>query len=251
MGSEGETLAARIEKGALPLDQAFKFAVQIADALDRAHRAGVTHRDVKPQNIMPTRDGVKVLDFGLAKSGSKHGPTEETQTAVPTTEGIGAGIYEVPGLTSLQNRFAQAVLGGWQLSGILRANTGLPVTVTQTSSIPGQRGDFIGGGPVKFEDYQNTLQYLNPAVFRLLPVAAASGAPIRPGNVGRGSIRKPGLWNLDFTFAKSFKIPIRETGRLQVRADMFNALNHTNLSSLRTSRNDSFFSRLLSTRGAR
>jgi eukaryotic-like serine/threonine-protein kinase len=59
---EGETLASRIEKGALPLDQALKFATQIADALDRAHRAGVTHRDVKPQNIMLTRDGVKVLD---------------------------------------------------------------------------------------------------------------------------------------------------------------------------------------------
>src|ERR1022692_366571 len=54
---EGETLATRIEKGALPLDQALKFATQIADALDRAHRAGVTHRDVKPQNIMLTRDG--------------------------------------------------------------------------------------------------------------------------------------------------------------------------------------------------
>jgi eukaryotic-like serine/threonine-protein kinase len=56
---EGETLADRIERGALPLDQALKFATQIADALDRAHRAGVTHRDVKPQNIMLTRDRVK------------------------------------------------------------------------------------------------------------------------------------------------------------------------------------------------
>ena len=78
---EGETLAARIDKGPLPLDQALKLATQIADALDRAHRAGVTHRDVKPQNIMLTRDGVKVLDFGLAKSIRKPGPAEETLTA--------------------------------------------------------------------------------------------------------------------------------------------------------------------------
>ncbi len=70
---EGETLAARIEKGGLPLDQVLKFAVQIADALDRAHRAGVTHRDVKPQNIMLTRDGAKVLV-----------PTDRGRTAHPT-----------------------------------------------------------------------------------------------------------------------------------------------------------------------
>jgi outer membrane receptor protein involved in Fe transport len=178
---------------------------------------------------------------------SDYGPTAYDLTHLFTA----GWVYEVPGLSGLRSDAARSVLGGWQLSGILRANTGLPVTVTQSSSIPGQRGEFVGGGPVKFDDYQDTLQYLNPAVFQLIPVSSASGAPIRPGNVGRGSIREPGLWNLDFTISKAFGVPIREAARLQIRADMFNALNHTNLSGLRTSRNDAFFGRLLSTRGSR
>src|SRR5271165_1312194 len=65
---EGETLAARVSKGPLPLDQVLKYATQIADALDRAHRSDVCDRDVKPANIMLTRDGIQVLDFGLAKT---------------------------------------------------------------------------------------------------------------------------------------------------------------------------------------
>ena len=54
---EGDTLAQRLEKGALPLDQALKIAVEIADALDKAHRQGITHRDLKPGNIMLTKAG--------------------------------------------------------------------------------------------------------------------------------------------------------------------------------------------------
>jgi eukaryotic-like serine/threonine-protein kinase len=64
---EGETLAQRLSKGPLPLAQALACAVQVADALDKAHRTGATHRDVKPGNIMLTRGGAKLLDFGLAK----------------------------------------------------------------------------------------------------------------------------------------------------------------------------------------
>jgi Tol biopolymer transport system component len=64
---EGETLAKRLEKGPLPLEQVLKYGAQIADALDRAHRAGIVHRDLKPGNIMLTATGVKLLDFGLAK----------------------------------------------------------------------------------------------------------------------------------------------------------------------------------------
>src|SRR5260221_9129749 len=64
---EGETLAKRLEKGALPLEQLMKYGAQIADALDKAHRIGVVHRDLKPGNIMLTASGAKLLDFGLAK----------------------------------------------------------------------------------------------------------------------------------------------------------------------------------------
>src|SRR5260370_25907006 len=64
---EGETLGKRLEKGPLPLDQVLRFGMQIADALDKAHRSGVIHRDLKPGNIMLTPAGAKLLDFGLAK----------------------------------------------------------------------------------------------------------------------------------------------------------------------------------------
>src|SRR5919204_793464 len=65
---EGETLEHRLKKGALPLDEALKIAIQSADALSAAHRAGIIHRDLKPGNVMLTKQGAKLLDFGLAKS---------------------------------------------------------------------------------------------------------------------------------------------------------------------------------------
>jgi serine/threonine protein kinase/Tol biopolymer transport system component len=64
---DGETLAERLVRGALPIDQVLRYAIEIADALDHAHRQGVIHRDLKPSNIMLTRSGVKLLDFGVAR----------------------------------------------------------------------------------------------------------------------------------------------------------------------------------------
>jgi eukaryotic-like serine/threonine-protein kinase len=65
---EGETLAERLRKGALPLNETLKIGIAIAEALTVAHRQGIVHRDLKPGNIMLTRGGAKLMDFGLAKS---------------------------------------------------------------------------------------------------------------------------------------------------------------------------------------
>ena len=64
---DGETLSERLVKGPLPTEQVLRYGIEIADALDKAHRQGIVHRDLKPGNVMLTRSGVKLLDFGLAK----------------------------------------------------------------------------------------------------------------------------------------------------------------------------------------
>jgi serine/threonine protein kinase len=64
---EGQTLADRLQKGPLPIDQLLKIATEIAQALEKAHQRGIIHRDLKPANIMLTKAGAKLMDFGLAK----------------------------------------------------------------------------------------------------------------------------------------------------------------------------------------
>jgi Tol biopolymer transport system component len=84
---EGETLSDRLARGPLPLEQTLRFGVEIADALDKAHRQGIVHRDLKPGNVMITKSGVKLLDFGLAKAMMPAKP-QSSLTSLPTQQGL-------------------------------------------------------------------------------------------------------------------------------------------------------------------
>ena len=88
---EGETLSDRLAKGPLPLEEALRYGIEIADALDKAHRSGIVHRDLKPSNVMLTTSGVKLLDFGLAKalpSPGGRGVGGEGLSSLPTQQGL-------------------------------------------------------------------------------------------------------------------------------------------------------------------
>jgi Tol biopolymer transport system component len=110
---EGETLTDRLSKGPLPVEQLLRFAIEIADALEKAHRQGIIHRDLKPANVMLTKSGVKLLDFGLAKAITPVSPNS-SMTALPTVapnltqRGTILGTFQYMSPEQLEGRDADA-----------------------------------------------------------------------------------------------------------------------------------------------
>ena len=116
---EGESLDDRLKKGPLPLEQVLRYGTQIADALDRAHRSGIIHRDLKPGNIMITKSGAKLLDFGLAKSAAIFDANSATQHKALTQEGMILGTFQYMAPEQLEGEDADARTDIFGLGAVL------------------------------------------------------------------------------------------------------------------------------------
>ena len=122
---DGQTLAARLAKGPLPLEQALTIAAQIADALDKAHRQGIVHRDLKPTNIMLTKAGATLLDFGLAKLRaptvpiSMSGMTELATMTPDTAQGTILGTVPYMSPEQVEGKEADGRSDIWALGAVL------------------------------------------------------------------------------------------------------------------------------------
>src|SRR5438046_3178536 len=120
---EGESLADRLQKGPLPLRQSLDVGIQIAEALEKAHRQGIVHRDLKPGNIMLTKPGVKLLDFGLAKrlpQGSTQPLTAMATASEPlTAQGTIVGTLQYMAPEQLEGKAADARTDIFALGAVL------------------------------------------------------------------------------------------------------------------------------------
>jgi len=168
---EGESLADRLTRGALPLAEIVRLGAQIADALDRAHRAGILHRDLKPGNVMLAKAGAKLMDFGLSRPAAPGGADPGLTSAQPlTAHGTIVGTYQYMAPELLEGREADVRSDLWALGCVLyEMATGRPA--------------YGGSSPAS----------LISAILREEPRAMAELAPMAPASlesIVRGCLAK-------------------------------------------------------------
>ncbi|MEW6128196.1 MAG: carboxypeptidase regulatory-like domain-containing protein [Acidobacteriota bacterium] len=162
-------------------------------------------------------------------------------------------VYALPFFKKQEGIFGQ-ILGGWQLSGIISAGTGLPQTITTTGTDPGAVG-FLGpsassgrpdlvGDPNLFSKVRTRTKWFETSAFALVPAGVT-----RIGGAPRGAFSGPGYQRWDMTLGKRFRIT--ENMRLQFRAEAYNLFNHTNFSGLSTVFGSTTFGQVTSTRDPR
>jgi serine/threonine protein kinase len=160
---DGETLAAWLARGPLPLHRVLKHAIEIANALDRAHRQGIVHRDLKPGNVMLTKDGAKLVDFGLAKPPRVLPPAATMTASAPITVAgtvLGTPQYMAP--EQLEGREADARSDLFALGAILYE------MVTGRAAFPGSGPASVIAAIISSEPALKELQGLTPPGFDYL-----------------------------------------------------------------------------------
>jgi hypothetical protein len=189
-------------------------------------------------------DQVNIQDFDNPRA--DRGPNQGDSTH----RFIADWVYMLPRL-SHANPIVRHAVGGWEIAGILSARTGSRLIITETcASNWFCRPDYAGGDTI-VDNWQQantarcsvggrcSVQYLNKSAFTLVPVDPNTRIAIRPGNLGNGAVRGPGSWSTDLNVSRNFRLT--ERLNLQIRADMFNALNHVNLNDPSTGLNGATF----------
>ncbi len=182
---------------------------------------------------------------------SNHGPTNFHVRHRMTID----WLYELP---FGQNGSAaqRMLLGGWQISGALEARTGTPLLIQDPNGGPGQRPDIIVSSrkEARRENFaeplsNGTYQFLERGAFASVPLNASKNRAVRAGNLSRNAFYQPGRWGVDVAFSKVLRF--NERHQLQFRAELFNALNHTNFATVQTNVLSSAFGRITGTEPGR
>ncbi len=250
---EGESLAQRLARGPLVPSETLRIGAEIADALDRAHRAGIVHRDLKPANVMLARSGAKLMDFGLARAAgpawSGSGTQLATMSRPVTAEGNLVGTFQYMAPEQLEGREADARSDIWALGATLyeMATGARPFEGESTASLIGaimraeprplaERAPVPGGAgspPPALERLLRTCLAKDPEqrwqsagdVARMLRGldGASSGVVAIPGAPRRRAGREPLAWALAvllplaaFAVARLTNAPREEGGALRV-----------------------------------